>query len=148
MLIIKFEINYLVFIRSMREGNLKLFVKILVSLVKWFSIFLNYQIPEDLSTNDHLQCLSKFLRLQNIISLVLALCNKVVQSQSRFFKPVSAHISSITTERMVADDTQCCGILTDYVYLNLTELQERMCYTSVLVTTHEFYLYLYTNDTW
>ena len=33
MLIMKFQINYLVFIRSIREGNLKLFVEILVSLV-------------------------------------------------------------------------------------------------------------------
>ena len=39
MLIIKIKINYLVFIRSMRKGNVKLFVKILILLVKWFSIF-------------------------------------------------------------------------------------------------------------
>ena len=39
MLIIKFQIDYLVFIRSMREGNFKLFVKTLISLIKWFFIF-------------------------------------------------------------------------------------------------------------
>ena len=42
MLIMKFQINYLVFIRSMREGNFKLFVKILISLVKWFFISDHY----------------------------------------------------------------------------------------------------------
>ena len=39
MLIMKFQINYLVFIRSLRERNFKYFVKILTSLVKWFFIF-------------------------------------------------------------------------------------------------------------
>ena len=39
MLIMKFQINYLVFIRFMREGSFKLFVKILISLVKCFFIF-------------------------------------------------------------------------------------------------------------
>ena len=39
MLIMKLQINYLVFIRSMREGNFKLFIKILISLVIWFFIF-------------------------------------------------------------------------------------------------------------
>ena len=34
MLIMKFQIDYLVFMRSMREDNLKLFNKILISLVK------------------------------------------------------------------------------------------------------------------
>ena len=39
MLNMKFQINYLVFIRSMREDNFKLFVKILMLLIKWFFIF-------------------------------------------------------------------------------------------------------------
>ena len=39
MLIMKLQINYLVFIRSMREDNFKLFIKILISLVIWFFIF-------------------------------------------------------------------------------------------------------------
>ena len=38
-LIMKFQINYPVFIRTMREVNFKLFVKILISLIKWFFIF-------------------------------------------------------------------------------------------------------------
>ena len=38
-LIMKFQIDYLVFIRSMREDNFKLFDKILISLVKSFFIF-------------------------------------------------------------------------------------------------------------
>ena len=38
MLIMKFQIKYLVFIRSMRQGNFKLFAKILISLVKLFFI--------------------------------------------------------------------------------------------------------------
>ena len=38
MLIMKFQISYLVFIRSMREHNFKPFVKILIFMVKWFSI--------------------------------------------------------------------------------------------------------------
>ena len=36
MLIMKFQIDYLVFTRSMRANNLKLFVKILISLAKSF----------------------------------------------------------------------------------------------------------------
>ena len=39
MLVMKFQIDYLVFIRSMREGNFKLFDKILISLRKLFFIF-------------------------------------------------------------------------------------------------------------
>ena len=42
MLILKYQSDYLVFIRSMSEGNFKLFVKILISLIKWFSIFDHY----------------------------------------------------------------------------------------------------------
>ena len=50
-LIMKFQIKYLVFIRSMREGNFKLFVKILISLVKWFFIFDHYNYARWLSFN-------------------------------------------------------------------------------------------------
>ena len=39
MQIMKFQIDNLVLIRSMGEGNFKLFVKILMSLVIWFFIF-------------------------------------------------------------------------------------------------------------
>ena len=39
MLIMKFQINCLLFIRSMTEHNFKSFVKILISQVKWFFIF-------------------------------------------------------------------------------------------------------------
>ena len=42
MLIMKFQINYLVFIRSMKQENFKLFVKILILLVKRFFIFDHY----------------------------------------------------------------------------------------------------------
>ena len=51
MLIMKFQIKYLVFIRSMREGNFKLFVKILISLVKWFFIFDHYHYSKWLSVH-------------------------------------------------------------------------------------------------
>ena len=56
--IMKFPINYLVFIRSMREGNFKLFVKILISLAKWFSIFDHYNYAGWLSM--HIQDLLSF----------------------------------------------------------------------------------------
>ena len=49
MLLMKFQINYLVFIRFMRVGNFKLFVKILISLVKWFLIFNHYNYARWLS---------------------------------------------------------------------------------------------------
>ena len=42
MLIIKFQINYLLFIRFMREHNFKSFVKTLIFLVKRFFIFDHY----------------------------------------------------------------------------------------------------------
>ena len=42
MLIMKFQINCLVLIRIIREHNFKSFVKILISLVKWFFIFDHY----------------------------------------------------------------------------------------------------------
>ena len=51
MLIMKFQINYLVFIRSMREGNFKLFDKILIFLVKWFFIFDQYSYVRWLSVD-------------------------------------------------------------------------------------------------
>ena len=41
-LIMKFQIDYLVFVRSMREDNFKFFVKILIFLVKWFFILDHY----------------------------------------------------------------------------------------------------------
>ena len=48
-LIMKFQINYQVFVRTMREGNFKLFVKILISLVKYFFIFYHYNYARWLS---------------------------------------------------------------------------------------------------
>ena len=59
MLIMKFQINYLVFIRSMREGNFKLFVEILMSLVKGFFIFDHYNYARWLSV--HIQDLLSLL---------------------------------------------------------------------------------------
>ena len=35
----KFQIDYLVFVRSLREGSFHLFINVLLSLVKWFFIF-------------------------------------------------------------------------------------------------------------
>ena len=51
MLIMKFQINYLVFIRSMRKDNFKLFVKILMLLIKWFFIFDHYNYIRWLSVH-------------------------------------------------------------------------------------------------
>ena len=48
-LIMKFQINYQVFVRTMREGNFKLFVKILISLVKYFFISYHYNYARWLS---------------------------------------------------------------------------------------------------
>ena len=42
MLIDKLRIDYLAFIGSMRKDNVKLFAKILISLVNWFFIFKHY----------------------------------------------------------------------------------------------------------
>ena len=39
LLILKFQIDYLVFVRSLREGSFHLFINVLLSLVKWFFIF-------------------------------------------------------------------------------------------------------------
>ena len=61
MLIMKLQINYLVFIRFMREGNFKLFDKILISLVKWFFIFDQYSYVRWLSVD-----------IQDLLSLPIA----------------------------------------------------------------------------
>ena len=45
----EFQINYLVFIRSMREHDFKTSVKIPISLVRWFFIFDNYNYVRLLS---------------------------------------------------------------------------------------------------
>ena len=50
-LIMKFQIDYLVSIRSMREDNFIFFDKILISLVKWFFIFDQYNYVRWLSVN-------------------------------------------------------------------------------------------------
>ena len=39
LLILKFQIDYLVVVRSLREGRFHLFINVLLSLVKWFLIF-------------------------------------------------------------------------------------------------------------
>ena len=56
MLIMKFQINYLVLIRIMREHNFKSFVKILISMVKWFFIFdlYNYVRWPSVHIQDHM----------------------------------------------------------------------------------------------
>ena len=55
---IKFQINYLVFITSMREDNFKLFDKIVIPLVKWFVIFDQYNYARWLSV--HIQHSQQF----------------------------------------------------------------------------------------
>ena len=57
----KFQIDYLVFIRSMREAIFKLFVKTLISLVKWFFIF------NHLSFHFHARQLS--IHIQDLLNL-------------------------------------------------------------------------------
>ena len=47
----KFQIDYLVSIRSMREDDFIFFDKILISLVKWFFIFDQYNYVRWLSAN-------------------------------------------------------------------------------------------------
>ena len=71
MLVTKFQINYLVFIRSMREGNFKLFVKILISLVKWFFIFDHYNYARWLSVH-----------IQDLMSLPIT-CPQLYQESER-----------------------------------------------------------------
>ena len=71
MLIMKFQIKYLVFIRSMREGNFKLFAKILISLVKWFFIFDHYNYARLLSVH-----------IQDLLSLPIT-CPQLYQEFER-----------------------------------------------------------------
>ena len=86
MLILKFQINYLVFIRSMRKDNFKLFVKIVISLVKWFFICDHYNYARWLSVH-----------IQDLLSLLITypqLCqefergNFVVEISSREFSRI------------------------------------------------------------
>ena len=96
MLIMKFQINYLVFIRSMREGNFKLFVKILISLVKWFFIFDHYNYARWL-----------FVHIQYLLSLPIT-CpqlyqefekkNFVVQISSREFSRIHYVMTKLTNK--------------------------------------------------
>ena len=67
----KFQIKYLVFIRSMREGNFKLFAKILISLVKWFFIFDHYNYARLLS-----------MHIQDLLSLPIT-CPQLYQEFER-----------------------------------------------------------------
>ena len=69
MLIMKFQI--IVFIRSMREGNFKLFVKILISLVKWVFIFDYYNYARWLSVH-----------IQDLLSLIIT-CSQLYQEFER-----------------------------------------------------------------
>ena len=71
MLIMKFQMDYLVFIRFMREGNFKLFVKILISLVKWFFIFDHYSYHRWLS-----------VQIQDLLSLPIT-CPQLYQEFER-----------------------------------------------------------------
>ena len=102
MLIMKFQINYLVFIRSMRESNFKLFVKILISLVIWFFIFDHYNYARWLSVH-----------IQDLLSLPIT-CpqlyqefergNFVVQISSREFSRIhydQAHKQSNKTIKSI-----------------------------------------------
>ena len=70
-LIMKFQINYPVFIRTMREVNFKLFVKILISLVKWFFIFDHYNYARLLSVH-----------IQDLLSLPIT-CPQLYQDFER-----------------------------------------------------------------
>ena len=79
MLIMKFQINYLVFIRSMREGNFKLSVRILISLVKWFFIFDHYNYARELS-----------MHIQDLLSLPITYMPQLYQEFEREKK--TAHV--------------------------------------------------------
>ena len=65
----KFQI--IIFIRSMREGNFKLFVKILISLVKWVFIFDYYNYARWLSVH-----------IQDLLSLIIT-CSQLYQELER-----------------------------------------------------------------
>ena len=58
MLIMKFQISYLVFIRSMKEHIFKPLVKMMIFLVKWFFDFNHYNYARWLSM--HIQDLLNF----------------------------------------------------------------------------------------
>ena len=71
-LIMKFQINYLVFIRSMKEGDFKLFVKIMISLVICFFIFHHYNYARWLSVH-----------IRDLLSLPIT-CPQLYQEFERF----------------------------------------------------------------
>ena len=83
MLIMKFQINYLVFIRSLRERNFKYFVKILTSLVKWFFIFDHCSYVRWLSV--YIQDLLSFPITEAQLYLEFERGNFVVQISGRQF---------------------------------------------------------------
>ena len=98
----KFQINYLVFIRSMRGSNFKLFVRILISLVIWFFIFDYYNYARWL-----------FVHIQDLLSLPITCYqlyqefekgNIVVQISNRKFSRIhydQAHEQSNETKKSI-----------------------------------------------
>ena len=71
MLITKFHIYYLIFIRFMREDSSELSVKILISLVKWFFIFNHF---------NYVRCLTK--HIQDLLSLLI-ICPQIYREFKR-----------------------------------------------------------------
>ena len=66
MLIMKFQINYLVFISSMRKSSFKLFVKVLISLIKWIFIIDHYHDARWISVH-----------IQDLMSLPITTLNSI-----------------------------------------------------------------------
>ena len=66
MLIMKFQINYLVFISSMRKSSFKLFVKVLISLIRWIFIIDHYHDARWISVH-----------IQDLMSLPITTLNSI-----------------------------------------------------------------------
>ena len=89
MLIMKFQINYLVFISSMRKSSFKLFVKVLISLIKWIFIIDHYHDARWISV--HIQDLMSLPITYPQLDQEFQRGNFVVQISGRQFSQIHYH---------------------------------------------------------
>ena len=121
MLTIKFQIDNLVFIKSMRESNFKFFAKILISLEKWFFIFDHYSYARWLSV--HIQDLLSLLITYPQLYQEFDRGNFVIQISGRYFsrinydqvheqsnKTIKYIIDPVNFVNRASDDLQRCEI--------------------------------------
>ena len=100
----KFQINYPVFIRTMREGNFKFFVKILISLIKCFFIFDHYNYARWLSV--HIQDLLSLPITRPQLYQDFERGNFVVQILSREFSRIMTKLMNKATRQLSLSKVQ------------------------------------------